>query len=80
MTRSLAHELTPTASSSSRRHSRAACADHPFEHHQKRYVDSCALGRIGQPAECGELCAWMASARNTYLNGAVVVLDGGTLA
>jgi 3-oxoacyl-[acyl-carrier protein] reductase len=50
------------------------------EHHQQRYVASCALHRIGQPAECGELVAWMASARNTYLNGAVVVLDGGTLA
>jgi 3-oxoacyl-[acyl-carrier protein] reductase len=50
------------------------------EHHQKRYVDACALGRIGTPAECGELVAWLASARNTYLNGAVIVLDGGTLA
>ena len=50
------------------------------EHHQKRYIDACALGRIGAPAECGELVAWLASARNTYLNGAVLVLDGGTLA
>jgi 3-oxoacyl-[acyl-carrier protein] reductase len=50
------------------------------EHHQKRYIDACALGRIGQPGECGELAAWMASPLNTYLNGAVVVLDGGTLA
>jgi len=50
------------------------------EHHQKRYLDACALGRIGSPAECGELVAWLASARNTYLNGSVMVLDGGTLA
>jgi 3-oxoacyl-[acyl-carrier protein] reductase len=50
------------------------------EHHQNRYIDACALGRIGQPAECGELAAWLASPRNTYLNGAVIVLDGGTLA
>jgi 3-oxoacyl-[acyl-carrier protein] reductase len=50
------------------------------EHHQKRYLDACALGRIGAPAECGELVAWLASARNTYLNGTVLVLDGGTLA
>lgn len=49
------------------------------EHHQKRYIDACALGRIGQPGECGELAAWLASPRNTYLNGAVIVLDGGTL-
>ncbi|HEX7842163.1 MAG TPA: SDR family oxidoreductase [Kofleriaceae bacterium] len=50
------------------------------EHHQKRYIDACALGRIGQPGECGELAAWLASPLNTYLNGAVIVLDGGTLA
>ena len=49
------------------------------EHHQRRYIDACALGRIGQPAECGELVAFLASERNTYLNGAVIVLDGGTL-
>jgi 3-oxoacyl-[acyl-carrier protein] reductase len=49
------------------------------EHHQKRYIDACALGRIGQPSECGELVAWLSSPRNTYLNGAVIVLDGGTL-
>jgi 3-oxoacyl-[acyl-carrier protein] reductase len=50
------------------------------EHHQKRYLDACALGRIGSPSECGELVAWLASARNSYLNGVVLVLDGGTLA
>ena len=50
------------------------------EHHQKRYVDACALGRFGAPVECGELVAWLGSARNTYLNGMVLVLDGGTLA
>jgi 3-oxoacyl-[acyl-carrier protein] reductase len=50
------------------------------EHHQRRYIDACALGRIGKPAECGELATWLASPRNTYLNGAVIVLDGGTLA
>lgn len=50
------------------------------EHHQQRYIDACALGRIGRPGECGELAAWLASPRNTYLNGAVIVLDGGTLA
>jgi len=50
------------------------------EHHQKRYVDACALRRVGQPAECGELVAWLASPRNTYVNGEVVFLDGGTVA
>ncbi len=49
------------------------------EHHQERYKASCALGRFGRPAECGELVAWLASPRNTYMNGAVLVYDGGTL-
>ena len=83
MTRSLAHELGPYGILVN------AIAAGIFEgglrstipeHHQQRYVDSCALKRIGRPAECGELVAWMASGRNTYLNGAVVVLDGGTVA
>lgn len=50
------------------------------DHHQKRYIDACALSRIGQPSECGELVAWLASRRNSYMNGTVLFLDGGTLA
>jgi 3-oxoacyl-[acyl-carrier protein] reductase len=50
------------------------------EHHQKRYLDACALSRFGQPSECGEFVAWLGSRRNTYMNGTVVFLDGGTLA
>jgi 3-oxoacyl-[acyl-carrier protein] reductase len=50
------------------------------EHHQKRYLDACALSRFGQPSECGELVAWLGSKRNTYVNGTVLFLDGGTLA
>jgi 3-oxoacyl-[acyl-carrier protein] reductase len=50
------------------------------EHHQKRYLDACSLSRIGQPAECGELVAWLISQRNTYMNGNVLFLEGGTLA
>jgi 3-oxoacyl-[acyl-carrier protein] reductase len=50
------------------------------EHHQKRYLDACALSRFGQPVECGEVVAWLASRRNTYMNGSVLFLDGGTLA
>jgi 3-oxoacyl-[acyl-carrier protein] reductase len=50
------------------------------EHHQKRYLEACALSRFGQPTECGELVAWLGSKRNTYVNGSVLFLDGGTLA
>src|ERR1044071_8106151 len=50
------------------------------EHHQKRYLDACALSRFGRPEECGEVVAWLGSRRNTYMNGSVLFLDGGTLA
>ena len=50
------------------------------EHHQKRYLEACALSRFGRPEECGEVVAWLGSGRNTYMNGSVVFLDGGTLA
>ncbi|RKZ77830.1 MAG: beta-ketoacyl-ACP reductase, partial [Candidatus Parabeggiatoa sp. nov. 1] len=49
------------------------------EHHQQRYVNACALSRFGTPMECGELVAWLLSDRNTYMNGAVLYQDGGTL-
>ena len=82
MTRSLAHEVGPygvlvnaIAAGIFEGGLRATIP----EHHQKRYVDACALKRMGQPAECGELVAWLASPRNTYVNGDVVFLDGGTL-
>jgi 3-oxoacyl-[acyl-carrier protein] reductase len=83
MTRSLAHELGPYGVLVN------AIAAGIFEgglkqtipeHHQKRYLDACALKRFGRPDECGELVAWLASRRNTYVNGAVIMQDGGTLA
>ena len=43
------------------------------------YVDGgrLALGRGGQPEEVAELIAWLASEKNTYVTGQVVVIDGG---
>ena len=82
LTRSLAHELGPygvlvnaVAAGIFDSGLRATIP----EHHQKRYLDACALSRLGQPSECGELVAWLASRRNTYTNGTVVFQDGGTL-
>ncbi len=83
MTRSLAHEVGPYGVLVN------AIAAGIFEgglrstipeHHQKRYLDACALSRFGLPSECGETVAWLGSKRNTYVNGTVVFLDGGTLA
>lgn len=83
MTRSLAHEVGPygvlvnaVAAGIFEGGLRATIP----EHHQKRYLDACALSRFGRPEECGELVTWLASRRNTYMNGSVVFLDGGTLA
>ena len=43
------------------------------------YVDGgrLALRRGGQPEEVAELIAWLASEKNTYVTGQVVVIDGG---
>jgi 3-oxoacyl-[acyl-carrier protein] reductase len=40
------------------------------------YLSNCALGRVGTFLECAEFAAMMISPRNTYMNGATVVLDG----
>jgi 3-oxoacyl-[acyl-carrier protein] reductase len=82
LTRSLAHEVGPygvLVNSIAAGIFEGGLRSTIPEHHQKRYLDACALGRVGRPAECGELVAWLASARNTYMNGEVVFLDGGTV-
>ena len=80
-TRSLAHEVGPYGVLVN------AVAAGIFEgglkstipaHHQARYLQACALSRFGRPDEAGELVAWLCSDRNTYVNGAVIVQDGGT--
>jgi NAD(P)-dependent dehydrogenase (short-subunit alcohol dehydrogenase family) len=40
------------------------------------YLKNCALGRVGTFAEIAEVAAFLASDRNSYMNGATVVLDG----
>src|SRR5262245_27994979 len=83
MTRSLAHEVGPygvlvnaIAAGIFEGGLRATIP----EHHQKRYLDACSLSRLGHPSECGEAVVWLGSRRNTYMNGSIVFLDGGTLA
>jgi 3-oxoacyl-[acyl-carrier protein] reductase len=41
------------------------------------YLRHCALGRVGTMAEVAEVAAFLVSERNSYMNGATVVLDGG---
>jgi 3-oxoacyl-[acyl-carrier protein] reductase len=43
---------------------------------REEYLRNCALGRVGTFAEIAEVVAFVASERNSYMNGATVVLDG----
>ena len=38
-----------------------------------------SLKRLGQPAELAEFAAFMVSDRNSYMNGEVITVDGGTI-
>ena len=41
------------------------------------YLRHCAMRRVGTVDEIGELVAMLVSDRNSYMNGATVVVDGG---
>ncbi len=41
------------------------------------YLRHCALGRMGTVDEVAEVAAFLVSDRNSYMNGATIVLDGG---
>ena len=43
---------------------------------REEYLRNCALGRVGTFAEIAEVVAFVAADRNSYMNGATVVLDG----
>lgn len=43
------------------------------------YLDHAALGRVGKAEETAELAAFLASDRNSYMTGEVVVQDGGVV-
>ena len=38
-----------------------------------------SLKRLGQPGELAEFAAFMVSDRNSYMNGEVITVDGGTI-
>jgi len=43
------------------------------------YAAWCTAGRLGKPAELAEFAAFMCSDRNSYMNGEIVVIDGGAI-
>lgn len=44
---------------------------------QQEYISHCALGRLGSVEEIAEVVAFFVSDRNSYMNGATTVIDGG---
>ena len=51
--------------------------DHLPPEKRADYLRHCALRRVGTVDEIGELVAMLVSDRNSYMNGATVVVDGG---
>jgi 3-oxoacyl-[acyl-carrier protein] reductase len=48
-----------------------------FEEAMKHKVAAIPAGRMGEPDEFGDMCAWLCSARSGYLTGQNLLLDGG---
>ncbi len=47
------------------------------EHRLTDYLKHCSLGRVGTFREVAELAAFMISAKNGYMTGETIVIDGG---
>jgi len=50
---------------------------HTPDKQKRQYLEFCALGRAGRPAEVAALVAFLAGDRCAYLNGQIVSVDGG---
>ena len=48
-----------------------------FEELMKETVATIPMGRLGKPEEVGDLVAFLASDRASFITGTSVVLDGG---
>jgi len=51
-------------------------ADNLPKARRDEYLRHCALGRMGTAAEVAEVAVFMVSGRNSFMNGATVVVDG----
>jgi 3-oxoacyl-[acyl-carrier protein] reductase len=52
-------------------------SDHIPPAKQEQYLQHCALGRKGTLEEVASMAAFLVSSRNSYMNGATVLVDGG---
>jgi NAD(P)-dependent dehydrogenase (short-subunit alcohol dehydrogenase family) len=50
---------------------------HLLENYRKTFEKACPLGRIGEPADMAGIAVFLASRAASYINGAVIPVDGG---
>ena len=43
------------------------------------YTAWCSFGRLGRAEEFAEFAAFMCSDRNSYMNGEIITVDGGSV-
>ncbi|HSO22091.1 MAG TPA: SDR family oxidoreductase [Chondromyces sp.] len=48
-----------------------------LENHRDAFEKACPLGRIGEPADMAGIAVFLASRAASYINGAVIPVDGG---
>ena len=49
------------------------------EHLLQAHTNWVSLKRLGEPKELAEFAAFIVSARNSYMNGEIITVDGGTI-
>ena len=50
---------------------------HLLENFREKFEEACPLGRIGEPADMAGIAIFLASQAASYINGAVIPVDGG---
>ena len=50
---------------------------HLLENYRETFEKACPLGRIGEPADMAGIAIFLASRAASYINGAVIPVDGG---
>ncbi|HEX5135148.1 MAG TPA: SDR family oxidoreductase, partial [Thermoanaerobaculia bacterium] len=51
----------------------------PVDEYSARVVATIPIGRHGRPEEIGDVVAFLASERASYLTGATIQVDGGVI-